>query len=104
MQKQRGACSHVKPGRAEAVAYLPRLRTAPATDKRGIMSIAAELEKDTALLRELHRRNNGDLEAALPDILESMDAQIARVRGLENMDFLTTDLLKDFQHNYREAI
>jgi hypothetical protein len=59
--------------------------------------IAEEQEKEIQLMRELHRRNNGDLEAALPGILDRLEAQIGRIRGLENMEFVTTDLLKDFQ-------
>jgi hypothetical protein len=61
------------------------------------MSIAEVLEKDISRARDLLRRNNGDLEAVLPDILDSMEAQKERVRGLENMEFLSSDLLRDFQ-------
>jgi hypothetical protein len=38
----------------------------------------------------------------LPGILDSLDAQKERVRGLENMEFLSSDLLRDFQLKERE--
>jgi hypothetical protein len=61
------------------------------------MSIAEELEKEAKHLCDLLNRGNGELEAALPGILERLSAQTERVRGLENMEFLSADLLRDFQ-------
>jgi hypothetical protein len=66
------------------------------------MSIAEEQEKDISLIHILLNRGNGDLEALLPGILERLSAQTERVRGLENMEFLSADLLRDFQLKERE--
>jgi hypothetical protein len=43
------------------------------------------------------RRNNGDILAAGPALLDDMEAAIEQVHGLEEVVYLETELVKDFQ-------
>ena len=48
------------------------------------MSIAKKMLWQVEVLRSLCARENGDLQAGLPNILESLSAEIERVAELEN--------------------
>ncbi len=49
------------------------------------MSIANSLEQSSRKIKELLRRENGDLEIFLPHILADIDAEIERIAGLERL-------------------
>jgi len=61
------------------------------------MSIANSLQASVTKLRVLIQRSNGDILEAGPAILAEMDQEIERVRGLEGVTAINTDLLKEFQ-------
>lgn len=61
------------------------------------MSIATSLEASATRLRELYKRGNGDLEIFLPNILNDIAFDVERVRGLENVAVINTDLLREYQ-------
>ncbi|MDR1946623.1 MAG: hypothetical protein LBQ51_05595 [Desulfovibrio sp.] len=65
------------------------------------MSIARSLQQSVDKLRELKKRENGDLEIFLGNILKDIECDVERVRGLENMDNLSAELLRDFQEQNR---
>lgn len=46
--------------------------------------IAEKLQNSVNHLRELLQRDNGDLAHAAPIVLDSLEAEIERVRGLES--------------------
>ena len=66
------------------------------------MSIVRSLQTTVTKIRALRERGNGDLENCLDVILEDIEADIERVRGLEDASHIDTDLLKAFQN--QEAI
>jgi hypothetical protein len=45
----------------------------------------------------VHLRGNGDLETVFPLFISDLRADIARVRGLEEMESLSTEALREFQ-------
>jgi hypothetical protein len=61
------------------------------------MSIANNLQASVTKLRAIIRRGNGDIFEVGPAILDGMEQEIARVRGLEGVTVINTDLLKEFQ-------
>ncbi len=61
------------------------------------MSIAADLEKTSIRMRCLLQRGNDEIVAKGPDLLHEIDLIVDRVRGLEEVAVINTDLLKDFQ-------
>jgi hypothetical protein len=77
----------------------------PAAGKTAIkeahMSIARSLQQSVNRLKELKRRDNGDLEIFLGNVLKDIEYDIERVRGLEEMDNISNDILKEFQAQNR---
>ncbi|MDR1946465.1 MAG: hypothetical protein LBQ51_04785 [Desulfovibrio sp.] len=65
------------------------------------MSIARSLQQSVNRLKELKRRDNGDLEIFLGNVLKDIEYDIERVRGLEEMDNISNDILKEFQAQNR---
>lgn len=61
------------------------------------MSIASDLEKTNIRIRCLLQRGNDEIVAKGPDLLHEVDLIIDRVRGLEEVACVNTDILKDFQ-------
>ena len=61
------------------------------------MSIASDLEKLTIRMRCLLQRGNDEIVAKGPELLHEVDLIVDRVRGLEGVALVNTDLLKDFQ-------
>jgi hypothetical protein len=61
------------------------------------MSIARSLERTIDKMEVVRLRGNGDLEAVFPLFVADLRADIARVRGLEEMESLSTQALKEFQ-------
>lgn len=56
--------------------------------------IAEKLQNSVNHLRELLQRDNGDLTHHAPTVLDSLDAEIDRVRGLENVAEIRADILE----------
>lgn len=61
------------------------------------MSIANSLQASVDKARDLHRRGNGDLEIFLRDILKDIECDIERVRGLETVAPINSELLQEYQ-------
>lgn len=61
------------------------------------MSIANSLQRSVNMAREMHRRENGDLEIFLPYFLDDLERAIELVRGLEAVAPIDADLVKAFQ-------
>lgn len=61
------------------------------------MSIATDLEKTSIRMRCLLQRGNDEIVAKGPELLHEVDLIIERVRGLEEVACVNTDLINDFQ-------
>ena len=61
------------------------------------MSIARSLQASVDKLREIYRRDNGDLEIFLPNILKDVEFDIKRVRELEQVLPISEELLREFR-------
>ncbi len=60
------------------------------------MSIAADLEKINIRMRCLLQRGAEEIVARGPELLREIDLLVDRVRGLEGVTAINTDLLQDF--------
>lgn len=56
------------------------------------MSIAIKMQNQVDQLRTLLQRGNGDLLQCAPGILDSLDLEIERVRGLEQVAPINNEL------------
>lgn len=61
------------------------------------MSIATSLQSSVDKARELFKRDNGDLENFLPNILKDIEFDIERVSGLEQVAPISEELVNEFK-------